>query len=127
MMARPKGKRPEAEIRSAIEEFMAGEKLNAIADRYGVRQPTVSYWIHKWGEAFFPGQFKLRKQGRRKDLAPNKRDQNIMRMVVEGKSSGQIAMKYAISRTRVAAICKTWGSRGYKVPEEVKCRHSNGS
>lgn len=120
MTTKPKAKRPEADIRSAIVEYMAGEKLKAIAGRHGVHQATVSGWARKWGDAFYPGQCKLRTQGRRKDVFPNKRDQKIMKMLLEGRTLRKIAMKYGISRARVAAIYKTWHDRGYEVPKEAK-------
>jgi len=115
MMARPKGKRDEAEIKSAIEEFMAGEKLTDIAERRGVSQPTISYWLRKWGTHYFPAQFKLRKQGRRMATEPTARDKKIMKAIASGRTFGEVAKKHGISRTRVAAICETWASRGYRV------------
>lgn len=116
MMARPKGVRDFEQIRSAIDEFMAGEKLTDIGERRGVSQPTVSYWLRKWGLKLYPTTFRLRKQGRRKDTVPNRRDQKIIKMIVTGRTFGEVAKKYGISRTRVAAIVATWGERGYKVP-----------
>lgn len=115
-MARPKGKRDFEQIKSAIEEFMAGEKLVDIGERRGVSQPTVSYWLRKWGPKLHPTTFQLRKQGRRKDIEPNKRDQKIIKMIVTGRTFGEVAKKYSISRTRVRAICATWRERGYQVP-----------
>lgn len=115
-MARPKGKRDFEQIRTAIDEFMAGEKLVDIGDRRGVSQPTVSYWLRKWGPKLHPTTFKLRKQGRRKETEPNKRDQKIIKMIVTGKTFGEIAKKFGISRTRVAAIGTTWRNRGYQLP-----------
>jgi hypothetical protein len=115
MMARPKGKRDVAEIKSAIEECMAGATLTSIAERRGVSQPTISYWLHKWGKVYYP-TFKLRKQGRRQAVVPTKRDQRILKAIASGRTFGEVANKHRISRTRVASICKTWADRAYKVP-----------
>lgn len=121
MMSRPKGKRDPAVLRAAIKSFMAGEKLVDIAARHRVKQPSVSYWLRKYGPKFYPKTFKLRKQGRRMATEPCDRDKEIMRLVVtEGKKCAEVSRTYGITRSRVVGIVKTWVDRGYKVPPPFK-------
>ena len=72
MMARPKGKRrPMKEIAQAVKMYVRGDLMTDIASRFGVTQPTVSYWVRRYGDKFSPRKFKLRTQGRHTIKEPN--------------------------------------------------------
>lgn len=114
MMARPNGRRDEAVIKTAIDRFMRGDKLDDIAETAGVKQPTVSYWLRKHGLKLYGKGFRLRKQGRRKATQPNSRDKDIMKKLAAGMPTTVLADDYGLSRTRIAAICNTWIARDYK-------------
>jgi len=121
MMSRPKGKRNVADIKAAIKSFMAGDKLVDIAAHYGVKQPSVSYWLKHFGPKYYPKTFKLRKQGRRRDTEPCERDKEILRLIaVEQRQCAEVGRTFGITRSRVTGIVKTWGERGYKVPPPFK-------
>lgn len=119
MMARPKGKpRAMADINTAVEMYTAGDRMTDIADRFGVTQPTVSYWMQRYGLAIGGRSFvrSKRKQGRRPDVVPNERDQEIMLWASLGMPASHIAQRVGITRARASYIIKTWSKRGYTPP-----------
>lgn len=114
MMARPTGHRDEAEIRQCIEEFAQGAKQKDLATKYGVRQPTISYWVRAYGKKVMGTKFRFRSQGRPKLSQPSDRDKEILRLVAEGSRYSDIARKFGISDSRVGAICDLWVKRDYR-------------
>jgi transposase-like protein len=111
-LARPTGKRDENEIKEAIQSFLDGEKTEAIADKHGVTQPTISYWLHKHGKRLFGDKFKLRKPGRPPMAKPSRRDKEILSMRADGRTMSYIAGEFGITRSRVSKIIETWKGRG---------------
>jgi transposase len=114
MMARPTGRRDELEIRQCIEEFAHGAKQKDLAKKYGVRQPTISYWVHTFGEKFMGPKFKVRKQGRPKLTEPSDRDKDVISLVANGATYKVVTDKYGLSSARINEICTTWTERGYR-------------
>ena len=115
MMSRPPGHRDQTEIRQCIEEFAHGAKQKDLADKFGVSQPTISYWISTFGEAVMGKKCKFRKQGRPKLKEPSQRDKDILVSVASGEKYGDVAARYGITHARVWSICNTWVKRGYRV------------
>jgi len=123
MMARPKGKpRAMKDIRQAVEMYIAGEKMDDIAEKFGVTQPTVSYWMKRHGKSLGHDRYiqSIRKQGRRQDAEPSERDQEIVCKALMGVPAAQIAKNKGITRARASYIFKTWVSRGYRPPVPFK-------
>lgn len=120
MMARPKTKRPMATIRQAVKLYIDGVKMDVIAEKFGVTQPTVSYWVKRHGKTMFGRKYtkSKRQRGRRMDLVPNERDAEIVRQVHVGIPAIRLAEQYGIKRQRASYIAKTWRERGY-VPEHI--------
>jgi hypothetical protein len=114
MMSRPPGHRDEIEIRQCIEEFAHGAKQKALAEKFGVKQPTISYWLHRFGKKFMGPKFRVRKQGRPKLPEPSARDKEIIAKCAAGLSFSDAATEYGITPTRVCAICNLWVRRGYR-------------
>lgn len=115
MMSRPPGHRDETEIRQCIEEFAHGAKQKDLAEKFGVSQPTISYWITTFGEKFMGKKFKFRKQGRPQLKEPSQRDKDILVAVAKGEKYSDIAIRYGITSARVWSVCNTWVGRGYRV------------
>lgn len=115
MMARPAGKpRAMADIREAITMYKANVKVADIAEKFGVTQPTISYWVRRHGSSIGGKSFKVRKQGRRKNDAPCARDAEIMQMAGMGVPQVVLARILAVTRSRVSYIVKTWTKRGFQ-------------
>ena len=112
---RPKGARPREQIVAAVKAYVAGELMDDIAARFGVTQPTVSYWIAKHGQRYGGAKFVRRKQGRRADTSPNERDMGILFKAVNGVPLASIGRDYGLTRARVSYILKTWRQRGFVV------------
>lgn len=115
MMARPRGpKRSKKVIAEAVKRYMANEPVDDIAKDIGVTQPTVSYWMKRYGKLFGNRRFRLRTQGRRKNLEPCDRDKQILFLHSLGVPAAKIAREYGFkSRARASFIIKTWRERGY--------------
>jgi len=94
MMSRPPGHRDQTEIRQCIEEFAHGAKQKDLAEKFGVSQPTISYWIRTFGDAIMGKKFKFRKQGRPKLKEPSQRDKDILKSVAAGTKYGDVAAHY---------------------------------
>lgn len=129
MMARPKGKpRAMRDIRQAVEMYIAGAKMTDIAAKFGVKQPTVSYWVRRHGVSLGSKRYvaSIRKQGRRQDKVPNDRDKEIMFRAMMGVPASHLAAEKGITRARASFIVKTWLKRGYTTtslfkPGQVVC------
>lgn len=112
---RPKGARPREHIIAAVKAYMSGELMDDIAARFGVTQPTVSYWIAKHGQRYGGAEFVRRKQGRRADASPSVRDMAILFKAINGVPLASIGREYGLTRARVSHIVKIWGQRGFVV------------
>ena len=112
---RPKVARPREQIVAAVKAYVAGELMDDIAARFGVTQPTVSYWIAKHGQRYGGAKFVRRKQGRRADTSPSQRDMAILFKAINGVPLASIGREYGLTRARVCYIVKTWGRRGFVV------------
>jgi len=110
---RPKGNRPREQIIAAVTAYVGGELMDDIAARFGVTQPTVSYWVNKYGQECGGAKFVRRKQGRRAEVAPDQRDMRILFKAINGSSFAAIGREHGISRARVAYIVKTWRQRSF--------------
>jgi transposase len=108
------------DVKAALESYIAGEKMTVIAARYGVTQPTVSYWVKRHGKSMAGKRYLMskRKQGRRRDTEPNERDKKIILFALLGVPVVRIANAYGVSRSRANFIIATWDERGY-VPENM--------
>jgi Mor family transcriptional regulator len=113
-MSRPPGHRDDREIRQCIEEFAHGAKQEDLAAKYGVTQPTISYWVNTFGEKVMGKKFKFRKQGRPQQKEPSARDKDIIAAVAKGTKYAELAAKYGITTARIGAICSLWVGRGYR-------------
>lgn len=123
MMARPKGKpRAMKDIRQAVKMYIDGVKMDDIAAKFHVTQPTVSYWMKRHGEDIGKGDFiqAQRKQGRRAETAPNERDAKIMTLVALGVPAAKVGQDHGLARQRAWFIVKTWTDRGYKPAQPYK-------
>jgi hypothetical protein len=98
---------------------MARVPVDVIAAEAGVTQPTVSYWMKKYGktyEKYGKGEFTRRTRGRRKETEPNDRDKEIVYLSSLGMPAAHIAEKHKMKRSRASFIIKTWRERGYVPP-----------
>ena len=123
MMARPKGKpRARKDIRQAVKMYIDGVKMTEIATKFGVTQPTISYWVKRHGKSISGERYlkARRKQGRRQDEAPNERDKEIILKIMLGVPAAHIADQNGLSRARASFIVKTWTNRSYKPPMPFK-------
>jgi hypothetical protein len=113
-----------ADIRQAVERYIAGDKMNDIAAHFGVTQPTVSYWVKRHGLTIGAARYKkaLRHRGRRMDKEPSKRDQEIILFSALGVPFSDIikGKGYEVSRARIGYIVKTWKKRGWVPPLPFK-------
>ena len=102
------------QIRQCIEEFAHGATQKSLAEKFGVKQPTVSYWVHAFGTQVLGPKFKARKQGRPQLKEPNARDKKILARVAAGERYSDLAKVFGISSARIGSICTLWVSRGYR-------------
>jgi uncharacterized protein YjcR len=114
MMARPPGHRDDKEVRQCIEEYAHGAKQKDLADKFGVTQPTISYWISTFGAQVMGEKFKFRQQGRPQKKEPSDRDKAIIAAVAQGAKYADLSEMYGITPTRIGAICTLWVGRGYR-------------
>lgn len=112
---RPKGRRPREQIIAAVKAYVAGELMEDIAARFGVTQPTVSYWINKFGQQYGGTKFFRRNRGRRAEISPNTRDMTMLFKAINGAPLASIGREHDLTRARVSYIVKTWGQRGFVV------------
>ena len=119
-MARPRGKnRSKEEVRAAVLRYMAGDKVEAIANDMGVAQPTISYWMKKYGKLFGDAEgqkFKRRGRGRRMAEEPCDRDKEILNLYACGVPPAHLARVYGVKRQRAWSIIQAWLARGYQPP-----------
>jgi len=123
MMARPKGKpRPMKDLKQAVEMYIAGIKMTEIAAKFGVTQPTVSYWVKRHGNTLGKDRYwkAVRKQGRRQDKVPSDRDRDIVMKALMGMPVSHIGVAMGMTRQRSSYIVKTWLERGYQPPLPFK-------
>ena len=106
------------DIRKAVALYIAGEKMNDIAAKFGITQPTVSYWVKRHGKNMGDGHsaITMRKRGRRRDKVPCDRDKEIVFLAALGVPAAHIGKEYGFTRARASYIVKTWLSRGYVPP-----------
>lgn len=114
MMARPPGShRSKAVIQEAVKRYMSDELVETIASDVGVTQPTISYWMRRYGKDMGGTGFKRRSRGRRLAEVPTGRDQDIISLRDCGVPIRFIGKMFGLARQRVNFIVKTWAERGY--------------
>lgn len=131
MYSRPTRPTSNRDIISAVREYLRGEaQLKDIADKYGVRPPTVLYWVETRGDKVrrsYRVKYKgpslrrggKRRRGMRQALVPNARDRQIIRRVRE-VTYEVAATEFNLTRQRIGAIVHTWKARGWVEPPSFK-------
>ena len=114
-MPRLKGRRSNSILAAAIKDYMAGDPVKLIAQRFEVSQPTITYWAKKFGSRFGGPGFVLRSQGLRPDKEPTERNRQILEMA-DLYSQVHIAKLFGLSRERISTIISTWKERGLPIP-----------
>src|ERR1044072_3567689 len=108
-MSRPKVATPMEVIESALEDYTNRSLLvKDIAAKYGVTEPTIVYWVMKFGEE---RGIELRGPGCRPRAVPTVRDRRILRRASEVPYD-IVAEEFGTTRQRIGRIVSIWRERG---------------
>jgi hypothetical protein len=104
-------------IESALEDYTNRSLLvKDIAAKHGVTEPTIVYWVMKFG---VDRGIELRKPGCRPRAVPSVRDRRILRRASEVPYD-MVAEEFGVTRQRVGRIVSIWRKRKWVEPLQFK-------
>ena len=118
-MSRPKIPTPEHIIEQALDDYTNDSLLvEDIAKKYGFTEPTIVYWVKKYGER---RGIKLHGRGCRPRAIPTVRERQILRRATEVPYH-IVGSEFGVSRARVGKSVTTWKERGWVEPLTFKVK-----